>query len=247
MKKIFATDYDGTLFQNENVTKKDLEAIKKFRSEGGVFGIATGRMISSIRIEIEKYDIPVDFVIGINGGVIVDNNFEEIHSLDIDNTVGMEVLDYLKESGAIHYSVSDGYDVSSFGEENEFLQRFAIPLEEILDNNIKGLYSSMPSIAAARGTCDEINSKYGQHVKALPNYNHIDIASSKTDKSIALSKYIQSYENPFVGTAGDAHNDLQMLKNFEGYAMHHGDQDVVSQISQKAGSISEAIKHFMSL
>ena len=50
-----------------------------------------------------------------------------------------------------------------------------------------------------------------------------------------------------VGTAGDAHNDLQMLQKYHGYVMHHGDEDIVSLIENKAHSVKEALEKFMSI
>ena len=48
-----------------------------------------------------------------------------------------------------------------------------------------------------------------------------------------------------VATAGDAHNDLKMLKNYKGYAMRHGDPVIVKQISRKVDTVAEAIEAFL--
>ena len=69
--KLFASDYDGTLFKNQEITAYDLEMIHAFRGAGNKFGIATGRTIDSITFELEKYKIPFDFIVGINGGVVL--------------------------------------------------------------------------------------------------------------------------------------------------------------------------------
>ena len=71
MIHIFASDYDGTLYKDHIIRESDLIAIQEFRKLGHKFGIVTGRCIDSIRHEIDKYKIPVDFLIGINGGVVL--------------------------------------------------------------------------------------------------------------------------------------------------------------------------------
>lgn len=245
MRKVFATDYDGTLFQYETVSKKDLQTIQKFRAEGGLFGIATGRMIASIKAEIIKYDIPVDFVIGINGGVTLNSDYEEIHSLTINKETAIAIKDYLIEKSATHASISDGYHVYSEGHVSEYLEKYNISYDEIIDNDIKGLYSKFNTVDESRFVCDHINETYGDEVKALPNYEYIDIASSKTDKAIALEKYLERFKKVDVATAGDAHNDLMMLKKYKGYAMKHGDADIVNQIDRKVRTVHEALEDFM--
>ena len=42
---VFASDYDGTLYKNREITQYDLDAIEAFRSKGNLFGIVTGRTI----------------------------------------------------------------------------------------------------------------------------------------------------------------------------------------------------------
>ena len=46
--KLFASDYDGTLHINGEVTQETLDGIKRFRGAGNLFGIATGRSLNSI-------------------------------------------------------------------------------------------------------------------------------------------------------------------------------------------------------
>ena len=45
-KLIFVTDMDGTLLtKNKGVSKRNLEIIRRFQSQGGLFGLATGRQV----------------------------------------------------------------------------------------------------------------------------------------------------------------------------------------------------------
>lgn len=246
MKKIFITDYDGTLFQNGTVTEKDLEMIHSFRKKGGLFGIATGRIVNSIRHEVEKYDIPVDFVVGVNGAMLMDGSFNKLHSFDIEEGLALEVLAFLRDNGAIHYSISDGYNIHRQGLHTGTLRDFYVPFEEVLANKVRGLYGKMQTRDESFKICEAINNQYGNHIQALPNYNYLDMASSKTDKYYAIEKYLNLLDDEYeVATAGDAHNDLKMLKNYKGYAMRHGDPVIVNQIERKVDTVAEAIEAFL--
>ena len=103
----------------------------------------------------------------------------------------------------------------------------------------------MPSIESARMACDLINKAYGEHVCALPNYSYIDVASNATNKHKAIQMYLKDHGAVDVATAGDAHNDLEMLKNYRGYAMRHGDEDIIHQIEMHVSTVAEALEDFI--
>lgn len=247
MKKIFVSDFDGTLFQNGEVSQEDLEAIHDFRKQGGLFGIATGRMIGSIRNALEMFDVPVDFVVGMNGGVTVDKHYNEIVNFPIGNDIGKEVANLLRDNGAIHYSLSDGHNLCNQGNKSKNLRKYDRPCEEIFSNEVTGLHASMSTIEAARNACNLINEAYGEYVLALPNYAYIDVASNKVNKHIAIEMYLENHGAVEVATAGDAHNDLEMLKNYRGYAMRHGDEDIIHQIELHVDTVSEALEDFLKI
>ncbi|MBW4874972.1 MAG: HAD hydrolase family protein, partial [Paeniclostridium sp.] len=43
MKKLLASDVDGTLYVNQKIHNKSLDYIKKFREQGNIFLLCTGR------------------------------------------------------------------------------------------------------------------------------------------------------------------------------------------------------------
>ncbi|MGL5416254.1 MAG: HAD-IIB family hydrolase [Clostridium sp.] len=55
---LLVTDMDGTLLDDEKkISKKDIESIKYFEENGGIFTIATGRIVESARPYIEEIGI----------------------------------------------------------------------------------------------------------------------------------------------------------------------------------------------
>jgi len=63
---LFASDYDGTIRRDGQVTKEDLAQISAFQAKGNIFGIVTGRAIDMIAGELKHYGIAFDFIIGGN-------------------------------------------------------------------------------------------------------------------------------------------------------------------------------------
>lgn len=77
MKQIRAVmaDVDGTLLcSNGYVTSKTVEAIRKARSQGILFGLSTGRDTTSCRNLLERWNVAglVDVIVGMGGGEIDD-------------------------------------------------------------------------------------------------------------------------------------------------------------------------------
>ena len=71
MRKIIASDYDGTLARPHlGVTDIDREAIRAWRAAGNLFGIVTGR--GRMEEELARVDVEYDFTIVFNGTEIYD-------------------------------------------------------------------------------------------------------------------------------------------------------------------------------
>lgn len=78
--KIILCDLDGTLLNSEKiVTPRTIEAIKKVREQGILFGIATGRTLAGVKYLIEDWGIKpyCDILMGFNGGLYIDYNLNK--------------------------------------------------------------------------------------------------------------------------------------------------------------------------
>lgn len=246
MKKIFVSDYDGTLFQNGVVTDRDLKAIERFRAQGGLFGIATGRIVETIRHEIDKYDIPIDFLIGANGSVILDRDYNVLETDDMDVDAALEVFDFLSTKDMLYYGISDGFKIHALGESAKIYEGFDMDYESVIKGPIRGIYGLVTSRDITFEICNAINENFSHVIKAMPNFQHFDVVGLNTDKKHAIDRLLKHYN--FVGqvaTAGDAHNDLEMLGHYRGYAMKHADPEILDVIDRTVHNIDEAIEDFM--
>ena len=68
--KVAASDYDGTLYQQETICKENIDAIRKWRDAGGKFGVVTGRDFGMLVPQLQYYQIVFDFAVCNNGGII---------------------------------------------------------------------------------------------------------------------------------------------------------------------------------
>ena len=97
------TDLDGTLLpENKILSEKDLEAIKRFRSDGGKFTIATGRTIQSADRYIKELEIDIPVIL-YNGSLIYDVQKQEVLFTDelpeFAPDIAKELFGFMKNPG----------------------------------------------------------------------------------------------------------------------------------------------------
>ena len=85
-----ASDYDGT-FKQGSIRDEDKEAIRRFRSRGGRFGLVTGRSLSMLEQEFARYDMQMDFIIACTGAVIFDQDLNVIFKKPMDTATAWEL------------------------------------------------------------------------------------------------------------------------------------------------------------
>jgi len=98
MKKILVSDYDQTFYLNDADVEKNKIAVEKFRKEGNVFVIATGRSYYDIQKKIDEYKINYDYLIINHGASILSEKDEIIYNFSIKN----EIISKLKDDLEIH-------------------------------------------------------------------------------------------------------------------------------------------------
>lgn len=247
--KVVMCDIDGTLLNSKGVVMpKTIEAIKKLREQGILFGISTGRDVPSVRRLFGKWGIDglVDMVVGSNGGEIYDyktNYYEENFALP--GSLISDIMDYYKDMDvnfAIHgdgvlYTpkedelikiLSKGdqlpYEVIDF---DEYLKHDRLKLLVICDPNI------MPAVIE-RG-----KSFHDERIKCAclqTTQNLFEFMDPRISKSFGLKKIMEMHgftmEN--LCTFGDADNDYDMT-------LHAGVGVVMANGSQKTKSVADYI------
>lgn len=201
--KILISDYDGTFYNeaNKSSIQKNIKEVKKFKDKGNKFGFATGRSFTSIKNEIEKYNIPYDFLICNNGATIFDEQDNILFFYPIDIQVIMKTLryfDYLGISSSVKLLDIYGQETLKYYEVVEMLCK--IKIKNLSDlNKIKEELSFLKSFS----------------------FLHVLILSEQVNKADGIehikSKY--SLDEKDIYTVGDERNDIEMLQKYNGHKM----------------------------
>lgn len=95
--KLIAVDLDGTLLNEENqISKKNLEAIKFAQANGVEVVIATGRAHFDVQTIFKETGLKT-WIIGANGATIHQPNGELFHSISINRQDAFQILNWLEQ------------------------------------------------------------------------------------------------------------------------------------------------------
>lgn len=237
MKKIFATDLDGTLLKPGSKLDDSVKnAIKKLKdNDFNIIGVS-GRVQSSIRYFMKELGIDY-YIIGNNGAIITDKDDNIIYNMSLSkenlknifkiaNKYNIDIRMYgkdtyyageLKPEQVNHLKISDNQYSVKFEVKNDF-QEFILDNEinifKILLNTSQELYEKF---------YDEILKLNSLYITRSGEKN-IDISSKGVNKYNALKYLIENIygedEDVILYTIGDYYNDIEMIKNSDfGIAM----------------------------
>ncbi|MEG2984048.1 MAG: Cof-type HAD-IIB family hydrolase [Peptostreptococcaceae bacterium] len=231
MRKLLASDVDGTLYVNQVIHEKSIEYIKKFREEGNAFLLCTGRNLGGVKHLFKEYDIEVDGFILCNGSIVLDKDFNIIHNQNIDDDIIKALFEEAKDNTVYNFYFADGenlyiidgyntHPVISSADMSEKMNVIKIKEEDFYKNkycaNLVGIDIKDECINKANDKKTDIENKFSDKVSVYRNLSFIDIVPKNTSKGSGISRVLENYgvkeENVFV--IGDSWNDLSMFEKY---------------------------------
>ena len=199
--KLLVSDYDGT-FKEENNGKNikaNVEAIKKFIKKGNIFVLATGRNFTSIKNETTKYKIPYKYLICNDGSTIFNEKDELIYKDPIPENILTETLEYLSSLSYINKIML----LNEYGQETNNPSSI---IEIICTLNLTSIHKLNKV---------KRNIEYLDRASLL-NYISFKNQTNKKD-GIKLISLKEKIDPKNIYTIGNDKNDLEMLKEYNGY------------------------------
>ncbi|MBQ7714528.1 MAG: HAD-IIB family hydrolase [Clostridia bacterium] len=250
-KKLFATDFDGTLnLYPHGVTQEYLDRIKEFRDKGNVFGIITGRTYSNASFIIKDYLQYCDFIMCMTGAYAVGNDGETLFEYFGDGKILPDILKTIAKIGTGYLFFADGRE--------SYQVDLSKPVNDDHEAIIEaGKHRTFTQINACfdpeehfRYAIDLLEKEYGDKVSLNLNGHCVDIPPHGVDKGITVARMADyfgvSYDNVF--TAGDNENDVPMIARFNGYTLPHGSpgcQAAAKKVMQNVGEmLADVMKYY---
>lgn len=221
--KVLVSDFDGTLYTNNKIN--ELEKINSFVDAGNIFIIATGRNISSLKMDLDKFNVKCNYFICNDGAIIFDQYLNVIYRMDIDSSLVRPIYNILKDDDNLLEVLIDtgsGYIDDINRPANKIIARYY--------NRNKALE-----------LVNKINTKYPSVFSYVSN-NWINITKKTETKGKAISflgNYYSLNRNK-IYTIGNDINDLSMTEyNYISYGINNNNEYIES-FSNQVNSFSEA-------
>ena len=252
MKKVFASDFDGTLYFYKAEVKLPPESVEKinaYQAAGNLFGLCTGRQVGGLTPFITGFFEP-DFYITSSGSNIVDREFKEIQKRGVDRDIADAIVKEIRAKG---YSMTldvEG-DICVFAKMDYPGKYYVITG---VDDAPKGLIHQVSihteSLDEAAAISKHINETYGDKVEAFQNVVEIDIAPKGCSKGkgvdVLRDYYRDKYGDIRLYGIGDSINDIPLIEAADvSYTFPYAPEIVQQKATKVVETICDALDDSM--
>ncbi|MHB1454651.1 MAG: HAD-IIB family hydrolase [Saccharofermentanales bacterium] len=208
---LICSDFDGTLAHWETISQQNIDAIRYFQAEGGLFTVVSGRQPSFIH-QFNQMVVPNTYVCGFNGTIIQDyETHERIHSSPLGSEIYSFAADIVKMIPEIDY-----VDFQ-FDESNATFKREDFSVDFSLEFAHNPLFKVLFIVGDVHS--DSVFDKISRMVQDRYSIsrswiNGIEIQKLGEDKGNALrilKKRLSGKVHTTIGV-GDYENDIPMLR-----------------------------------
>ena len=259
MKKILATDLDGTLLfpdkkkNHYGVREDDLLAIQNLHKDGVKVIVATGRNLQGVSF-LEQINLPYDYLVLSNGAFILDKKHKVIKSSTMGEKYINDIFNsYIKDhenqfvcvlqTGKNSYRLEYDYD----GIEDKYMYPI-IPLSQLsqLNNNVvsMNIFPFSKNLHETIRLHEAISEQY-KDINVLRNTCFIDIVNKDVSKGNAIkhimdSKKLNKYD---LYCIGDSWNDESMFQITENsFTFFHAEPEIQKLANNVVKNVSECIE-----
>lgn len=231
MKKLLVSDYDQTFYINDEDIERNKIAVNEFRSKGNIFVIATGRSYDDFMKKKNEYNIQYDYLIINHGATILNKDDNIIFNEEITN----EILDNLKSDLRIEDS------------ERNFCCSMLESRVDLEHRDLTKIHVKYSDLEYSNEIQKKLKEKYNSFLNVYwVSGNSLEIISKKINKSKAiklLSEKIKIRQEE-IYTIGDGYSDIEMVKDYNGYAIKEAVKELKEVAIDEIESVSDLIKKF---
>lgn len=256
-KKLLASDYDWTFFRRDDKDlKNNLTAVNRWREQGNIFVFSTGRDVASMKYEKKEKNLDYDYMITLNGSLIVDKENNVLFKKSIDNKIACELIELMRKEIGNELIVSNGFDgcnlerigqIKTSERARQNVERnskiYTKTIETALQDEVLLVGCLSDSLEKALKFKDRILEDYSDKVDVFINLLYINIVPKGISKASGLD-FLAEYTNinkNKVFVIGDDLNDIPMIKNYNGFAVENGRPEAKEVASAVYNSVSDLI------
>ena len=204
--RILASDFDETIYfpNDEDKTKSNIEAIRKFINYGNIFCIVTRRNYSDLKKLLTEMNIPYSYLVCEDGAKIFNYVDYCIETVMLEEKEINQIIPILEEIKCDYY-LDDGY--SKTENKNDCVKIVVNCVDSDEKDKIVNL----------------LKDKVDIHIYA--SRTHVNIIHKTVNKERGIKKLfnLEKLNYSLLKVIGDNDNDYQMIKEFHGVTVekHH--------------------------
>lgn len=251
-KKVFASDFDGTLYfykADIKLPPESVEKIREYQAAGHLFGLCTGRQVGGLTPFITGFVEP-DFFITSSGANIVDRRFRPILKRGVDRAVADEIV---REMNARGYRLTldvEG-DICVFAPMDYPGKYYVIRgVGDAPQGLIHQVSIHTESLDEAAAVSAEINRRWGEAVEAFQNVIEIDVAPRGCSKGRGV-QFLRDWLRDSIGDftlygIGDSVNDLPLIEASDvSYTFPYAPERLQQRATKVVDTIRDALDDSM--
>lgn len=244
--KIIASDFDGTLCHGGVISETDRAAINRFRAEGNIFLVITGRGYPSILREMMSRHMEYDYLIAHNGCTIYDQDGCLCYEAVADGSILPELLSiFIAHNGHLPAfgRQLNRYEITDTPKEQQDEIHY-ITLDEVKKyrffNQADTHFDNEETARALSREIDRcFDGKITSHVNSI-NINSVPYGISKSSGLEAVCKLTGVAHEDCIAI-GDDYNDIEMIRDFNGFTLPNGRKEVKAIARKIVAGIDELV------
>ncbi len=251
MKKVFASDFDGTLYfyqaaDEDKLPEASVKKILEYQKAGHLFGLCTGRQVGGLSPFIGGHFDP-DFYITSSGANIVDGNLKEIQKRGVDRKVADQIVQMIRKRGDYRMTLDVEGDICVFTE-MDYPGKYYV-IKEVADTP-EGLIHQVSihteSVEDAQSIVDEVNERFKDSVQAFRNVIEVDIAPKGCSKGKGVEVLRKYMGDCKLYGIGDSMNDLPLIEAADvSYTFPYAPKEVQKKATKVVETIVDALEDSM--
>jgi len=231
--------------------------VKKWQKNGNLFAFVTGRSITGMR-HSQLRGCVYDYIIGLNGGIVIDKHGVIIFRRRIKQEVAKEIIGIVQKKTDF-YHMTDGFTGhynSKFtaGKGTYFKNylkvmshispRYKLTEEEALKRPVLQITLNLETEEEAKEFVQTLRKNFGEEISAYSNWGYVDIAAPKVSKATGIQAIakIHNIEIKDIYCMGDNYNDISMLKAFKGFCPENATEEILQYAKKTYKNVGDAIR-----
>ena len=218
MRKLLATDLDGTIVFQRSVSREDLDAMARWRAAGHLLAVDTGKSVFATRDVLDPLGMTIDYGVVFTGAVLVDGDYQVLDAQFIPDGVAQEVASGLVGlSGVTTFATTITTDyvlADNIGEVSPILAVFEdLDVADMPGHQFIGVPMRVMDDAERDRLQTEFTRRWAGVLDCHRNQEFLDLVPAGSTKGAGLTALLAG---PLAGqdletwSIGDSWNDIDM-------------------------------------